>query len=468
MRSADQYLSFTNSGFGKWVTGSLGLPQPVQLARRQAGKPDLRQPVLMGGAAGGRLTESLAALFRSANLVSLYHSENDVWREAARRHEIMTARYTAETSGKVGALLFDATGIEGATDLESLYRFFHETVRSVGTNGRIVVFGTTPEDAGSTEAAAIQRGLEGFTRSLGKEVHRAIAVQLVYVRPGAEAAIESTTRFFLSSGAAYVSGQVVRIAKPVAKAVEYDPGKPQAGRTVLVTGASRGIGAAIADLFAGDGAHVVALDIPPAAVELDAIAERLGGSALPLDITAPDAAEAILADAKRRGGYDVVVHNAGITRDKTIAKMDAGRWDSVMDVNLFAPLRITEALLSGRGIRKNGRVVCVSSLSGIAGNMGQTNYALSKAGLIGAVQRLAPEAAKSGITINAVAPGFIETQMTASIPFAIREAGRRMNAMSQGGLPIDVAEAIGWFASPGSGGVNGQTVRVCGQSLLGA
>lgn len=468
MSSADQYLSFTSSGFGKWLTGSLGLPQPIQLARRKAGKPDLRQPVLMGGGAGARLTESLAALFHAGQVVSLYHPENDPWREAARRHAIMTARYAAETSGKVGALVFDATGIEESSGLEALYRFFHETVRSVGASGRILVFGTPPEDAGSIEAAAIQRGLEGFTRSLGKEVRRAIAVQLVYVRPGAEAAIESTTRFFLSSRAAYVSGQVVRIGKPVARSVDYDFDKPQAGRTVLVTGASRGIGAAIAELFARDGAHVVALDIPPAEAELETIAERLGGSALALDITAPDAAEAILADAKRRGGYDVVVHNAGITRDRTIAKMDAGRWDSVMDVNLFAPLRITEALLSGGGIRKNGRVVCVSSLSGIAGNMGQTNYALSKAGLIGAVQRLAPDAAKSGITVNAVAPGFIETQMTAAIPFAIREAGRRMNSMSQGGLPIDVAEAIGWFASPGSGGVNGQTVRVCGQSLLGA
>ncbi|HNL78818.1 MAG TPA: SDR family oxidoreductase, partial [Agitococcus sp.] len=116
----------------------------------------------------------------------------------------------------------------------------------------------------------------------------------------------------------------------------------------------------------------------------------------------------------------------------------------------------------------NGRVICVSSISGIAGNLGQTNYAMSKAGVIGMVQSMAPVLKAQGITINAVAPGFIETQMTAAIPFAIREAGRRMNSMSQGGQPVDVAEAIAWYANPASAGVIGNVVRVCGQSLIGA
>jgi 3-oxoacyl-[acyl-carrier protein] reductase len=110
----------------------------------------------------------------------------------------------------------------------------------------------------------------------------------------------------------------------------------------------------------------------------------------------------------------------------------------------------------------------VSSISGIAGNAGQTNYSTSKAGVIGLVDAWAPQLAKTGRTINAVAPGFIETQMTAAMPITLREAGRRMNSMSQGGLPVDVAETIAWLAQPGSGGVNGNVVRVCGQSLLGA
>lgn len=157
-----------------------------------------------------------------------------------------------------------------------------------------------------------------------------------------------------------------------------------------------------------------------------------------------------------------------MTRDKTLANMKDQLWNLVININLSSEERINDALLAQDAIRPNGRVICVSSISGIAGNMGQTNYAVSKAGVIGMVNSLQPILQARGITINAVAPGFIETQMTAAIPFAIREAGRRMNSMSQGGQPVDVAEAIAWYASPASSGVNGNIVRVCGQSLIGA
>jgi 3-oxoacyl-[acyl-carrier protein] reductase len=167
------------------------------------------------------------------------------------------------------------------------------------------------------------------------------------------------------------------------------------------------------------------------------------------------------------------VHNAGITRDKLLANMDDARWDAVLAVNLRAQLELNAALLGGVGtadapLRAGGRLVSVSSTSGIAGNRGQTNYAASKAGVIGMVRALAPRAAGQGITVNAVAPGFIETEMTAAMPFGTREAGRRINSLHQGGEPVDVAETVAWLAEPGSGGVTGQVVRVCGQSLLGA
>ncbi|MBA3809631.1 MAG: SDR family oxidoreductase, partial [Solirubrobacterales bacterium] len=171
------------------------------------------------------------------------------------------------------------------------------------------------------------------------------------------------------------------------------------------------------------------------------------------------------------GGVDVVVHNAGITRDKMLGRMDEARWRGVIDVNLAAAQRITDALAAGEdagALNADGRVVCVSSISGIAGNAGQSNYATSKAGVIGLVGAYAPLLAERGATINAAAPGFIETRMTAAMPLALREAGRRMNSLSQGGLPIDVAEAIAWLACPASGGLNGNILRVCGQSLLGA
>jgi 3-oxoacyl-[acyl-carrier protein] reductase len=249
--------------------------------------------------------------------------------------------------------------------------------------------------------------------------------------------------------------------------VDWDA--PLNGKVALVTGAARGIGAAIAEVLAREGAHVVGLDVAPMADELAAVTGRLGGSSLAADITDDDAppviAEHLLG---HHGGVDVVVHNAGVTRDKTLGRMTQEQWSKVVAINLTAPQRITEELLARDAIRRNGRIIGVSSISGIAGNAGQTNYSTSKAGVIGFVQAYAPALAKRGVTINAVAPGFIETQMTAAMPLAIREAGRRMNSLSQGGLPVDVAETVAWLAAPGSAGVSANVVRVCGQSLIGA
>jgi 3-oxoacyl-[acyl-carrier protein] reductase len=294
--------------------------------------------------------------------------------------------------------------------------------------------------------------------------------QLLYVARGAEDQLASTLRFFLSPKSAYVSGQVVEIGPPSATApAEFDSEHPLAGKVALVTGASRGIGEAIATVLARDGAHVVGVDVPAQQAELDAVTQRIGGSSLTLDLTAQDAPAAIASHLlEHHGGVDVIVHNAGVTRDKTLGRMSEEQWGTVIGINLEAPLRIDRELFERKAVRDNGRVVLVSSISGIAGNAGQTNYATSKAGIIGAVHAFAPACAEAGTTINAVAPGFIETAMTAAMPIATREAGRRMNSMAQGGLPVDVAETIAWFASPGSAGVNGNVVRVCGQSLIGA
>lgn len=441
---SDRYLDFANSGVGAWLTGALGLPRPAPLVRRAEAGAGIVGPLLLGPDGHGRMESMLARLAEAAG--QKVHAE---WSPDVR----------------YGGLVFDASGCTDAASAQGLYRFFHQAIRSVAEHGRIVVIGTPPELMADAEGEAIQRGLEGFVRSLAKEARRSIAVHLLYVAPGAEDASDSTLAFLLSPRSAYVSGQPIRVVAPVA-GEEASTGHK--GRRVLVTGASRGIGEAITRLFVAEGAQVTALDVAGAAEGLSSLSAELGVGTLALDITAPDAAETILAEALARGGYDVVIHNAGITRDRTLARMEPREWDSVMAVNLTAPLAITRALIEGEGMRLNGRIIAVSSLSGIAGNMGQSNYALSKAGWIGAVRRMAPQLAWRGITINAVAPGFIETQMTAAIPFAIREAGRRMNSMGQGGHPVDVAETIAWLADPASGGVNGQVVRVCGQSLLGA
>ena len=176
-----------------------------------------------------------------------------------------------------------------------------------------------------------------------------------------------------------------------------------------MTGASRGIGEQIARVLHRDGATVVGVDVPQLADDLQTLMKELGGDWLALDITAKDAPQRIAHHLKEKhGGVDVVVHNAGITRDKKLANMAEDKWDSVIAVNLTAPERITRELLDQKVINDNGSVVGVASIAGIAGNVGQTNYAASKAGVIGLVDSLADEL-EDGITINAVAPGFIIT-----------------------------------------------------------
>ena len=466
----DSYLGFANSSLGSRIAAMLGLPQPLPLERYQPGQPVIKGGVLIGGGGTPQLLNALVSAFKSIGAQTVAHKSLPQWMGLANEAGMMTGRWgVADQAGeKVKALVFDATGLTDSTQSDAIYNFFHDAARSVLPCGRVVVLGRPPEACASPRQATIQRALEGLTRSLAKELKRAITVQLVYVAEGAEDQLENTLRFLLSPRSAYVSAQVVRLGVPSAANPKIDWTQPLAGMKILVTGASRGIGESIAEVMARDGAQVICLDVPQAREGLDAVAKRLGAKALALDIGSADAPQALVKAAMADGGWDVVVHNAGITRDKTIANMKDHLWQAVVNVNLSTQERINEALVAAGALKAGARIVCVSSISGIAGNLGQTNYALSKAGVIGMVQSMAPVLAQKGITINAVAPGFIETQMTAAVPFAIREAGRRMNSMGQGGQPVDVAEAIAWFASSASGGLTGNVVRVCGQSLIGA
>ena len=447
---ADRYLSLTGTAPGRFLTRRLGLPQPVRLRRWSA-----EQPVLQG-----------ELLHLTAG-----KSELDLAPVLARSGP-RPAEGPRSGGDRPVAVVLDATGVRDVDALAEVHAALHPVVRSVAESGRIVVLGA-PLDPADHHQAAVQQALEGFVRSLGKEIGRGRTVNLVRLLEAGAA--ESTLRFLLSPRSAYVSGQVIEVGGHGVSgrggggpAGPEDPEKPLAGRTALVTGAARGIGEAVAATLARDGALVVCLDVPAAGGDLTSVAERLGGVALPLDITAEDAG-ARIADALPGGRLDVLVHNAGITRDRRLVNMAAERWGSVLDVNLASVLRTTDVLLSRGALRAGGRVVATASIAGIAGNAGQTNYAASKAGVVGLVRSLAPRAlSEYGVTVNAVAPGFIETKMTAAVPLFIREAGRRMNSLAQGGLPVDVAETTAWLASPGAGAVNGQVVRVCGQSLLGA
>jgi 3-oxoacyl-[acyl-carrier protein] reductase len=411
----------------------LGVPRIPVLRRYEPGQPLLDGPALVGGS--GRLVEPVRALLKEFG----------------------------DPEDKVGAVVLDATDARTLDDLAAAQEFLTPAVRRLAPSGRLLLLGPAPDPSAGVEAAAVAQALDGLVRSAAKEVRAGATANLLVVEPDAAFdAVESTAAFFLSARSAYVSGQVVRVGVPVSSGTEE-------GRVAVVTGAARGIGAAIAETLARDGAKVVAVDVPAAGEALSAVANRIGGTALQLDITAPDAAQRLLGHVRERHGLvDVVVHNAGITRDKLLANMDADRWNAVLTVNLRAQLAINDALLTGGELGPTGRIVCIASTSGIAGNRGQTNYAASKAGVIGMVRALAPRLADRGATINAVAPGFIETEMTAKMPLGTREAGRRINSLRQGGLPVDVAETVAWLGSAASGGVNGQVVRVCGQSLVGA
>jgi 3-oxoacyl-[acyl-carrier protein] reductase len=471
---SDRYQQLANTPIGKLVTKQVGLPAPPRLERYQPGQPVISGPVLLGAPGPSRLAAELTRILTDIDAETLTPMDEKL-RTAAAHAGLRAGIFNPDAAPpeqRFKALVLDATGIESSQELEQAYAFLHPAIRRVMTSGRVIVLGTPPEQCSQPAAAIAQRALEGLVRAIGKEVKKGATAQLIYVSPRAEAQLESTMRFFLSPKSAFVSGQVVRIGKRVAGTGgvgSFDWDAPLAGKVALVTGAARGIGAAIAEVLARDGAHVVGLDVAPMTEELIEVTAALGGSSITADITDDDAPATIAQRLEQaHGGVDVVVHNAGVTRDKTLGRMTPEQWSGLMAINLTAPQRITEELLTRELVRPNGRIVGVASISGIAGNAGQTNYSTSKAGVIGMVQATAPALAKQGLTINAVAPGFIETQMTAAMPFALREAGRRMNSVSQGGLPIDVAETIAWYANPGSGGVNGNIVRVCGQSLIGA
>ena len=448
---SDLYSQVVHSGPGSFLAKQLGVPQPETLRRYRAGDPALAGPLLIGGA--GRVAEPLRAAL-------------------AEDYDLVGDNLGGRWADRFGGLLFDATGITTPVGLRALYEFFTPLLRNIGPSGRIVVVGTTPDQADGIDERIAQRALEGFTRSLAKEAQHGATVSLVYLSPEAKPAatgLESTLRFLLSAKSAYVDGQVFYVgAADSTPPADWD--KPLEGKVAIITGAARGIGAVIAEVFARDGAKVVAVDVPQAADALDETAAKVGGTALTLDVTADDAVDRITAHlAEHHGGKaDILVNNAGITRDKLLANMDDARWDSVVAVNLLAPQRLTEGLVDAGAIGAGGRIVGLSSMAGIAGNRGQTNYAATKAGMIGLTEALAPVLAEKDITINAVAPGFIETKMTEAIPFATREVGRRLNSLFQGGLPVDVAETIAYFASPASNAVTANTIRVCGQAMLGA
>lgn len=445
---SDKYLEFANSTIGKSIVSVLGLPKPPRLARENADNPHHLSGSLLFGSTTGALYATQVKQSLAATALEFVNQDTQSCH-----------------------LVFDASGIRSTDQATELYQFFHNNIAKLPRCGRVVIIGQQPSNINNVEHAIAQRGLVGFMKSVAKEIARKGATaNLIFLNGFGHKGLAAPLRFLLSAGCAYTNGQIVDLTTPVSDILpENNWQQPLAGRSVVVTGAARGIGLAMSQVLARDGAKVIGVDVPQASEQLEKAMSDIDGIALALDITADDAPQRLVdCCAQQQQRLLGLVHNAGITRDKMLSRMTEQQWQLLMDINIGSIQKINQAFLATQMLDQGGRIIGVASISGIAGNLGQSNYAYSKSAVIGMVDSMASVCAERGITINAVAPGFIETKMTAAIPFATRQFGRRLCSLSQGGLPQDVAEVVAFFASPQASGVNGNTVRVCGQNLMGA
>ena len=240
------------------------------------------------------------------------------------------------------------------------------------------------------------------------------------------------------------------------------------GQITLVTGANRGIGATIATTLASQGAKVIGTGIDETAVqEVNELLAPFNGVGKLLQITTENSIEQLIEDiAKEYGDITILVNNAGITRDGLLMRMKDSDWDDIMEINLRSIYRASKAVLRGMMKAKTGRIVSISSVVGVMGNPGQTNYAATKAGMIGFSKSLAREVGTRGITVNCVAPGFIETAMTEVLPEEQRAALIQNVAMGRLGQAQEVADAVAFLVSDKASYITGQTLHVNGGMLM--
>jgi len=240
--------------------------------------------------------------------------------------------------------------------------------------------------------------------------------------------------------------------------------KPLQGEIALVTGASRGIGAAIADELAAQGATVIGTATTGSGAT--AIGARLaaqGGHGRALNVTEPGAIDALIeAVGKEFGAITILVNNAGITRDNLLMRMKDEDWQAILDTNLTSVYRTSKAVMRGMMKARKGRIINIASVIGVTGNAGQANYAAAKAGIIAFSKSLAKEIGSRGVTVNVVAPGFIDTDMTKDLPEDAKATMLGQVALGRLGEPADIAKAVGFLASPSASYITGETLHVNG------
>ena len=443
------------------------------------------EPVTLNRYNGSNTMPAKLLLLSTANQVS-----PDIKQTIRQLGIEITENLSDNAEKSITALIIDATTYIDESSYQRLYLTVNHSLKLLSHNARILLIADANTAKQAPENNAFSQALVGFTKSLAKEVGRkGSTANIILLNKensntessnkgnhktengtadnNSSAALAAPLTFFLSAKSAFVSGQALTVNNKKPLVTPTNPTTTNQ-KIAVVTGAAQGIGAAIASKLTTDGYFVIGIDIESMQAQLINAMQSLSGEAYTLDVSAKDAGEQLATLASKHGGFDLFVHNAGITRDKTLAKMPSHFWQQTLDINLLSVMRITQTFMKCDSINNNGRIVCLSSMNGIAGQGGQTNYACSKAGIIGYVESINNELATKGITINAVAPGFIETKMTEQMPFFTREMGRRMNALSQGGLPVDVAETVAFLGDEASYAISGQTLRVCGLNIMGA
>ena len=376
------------------------------------------------------------------------------------------------TNAVENAVIIDARKANAFHALKTVFNELKVGVKSIKSNGKVLIYSVQPELLDDVHHSTYQRALEGISRSLAKELGgKGTTVNLLRLPPNVDLKNYKTVQEFFTSGrSAFISGQALNLNEA-----------PKSGRELsekicVVTGGAGGIGSATVKRLAAEGATVIIADIPQMEEKASSL---LNDTSTPIsagkvsfmgaDLTDDNARKSLLESIKEKHGrIDVLVNNAGITRDKTLKNMPEHYWDNLIAINLTAVISLTEDALAMDLIPAGGRIISTSSISGIAGNFGQTNYTATKAALIGYSASKSKELKLKGITINAIAPGYIETDMVKTMPLMTRIFAERLTSLAQAGKPEDIAEAMAFLAHPGAESVNGQVLRVCGGSFLGA